>query len=219
MIAPVVGAVIGGLGGVAAEPLVRRLPAGIEDAAAQRDWTVRIRRPPVMELVGLVLGLACGLRIGWTGSLVVALAMIVLLVPITFIDLSHRVIPNKLVLPGTVVALVLVAVVEPDALPAHAISAAAAFVGFLLLALIYPAGMGLGDVKLALMLGAFLGPSVFVATLVSFVASAVPSLVIVALRGRSGVKVAIPFGPFLAFGGVVAVLWGPAIAHWYLHRH
>ena len=100
------------------------------------------------------------------------------------------------------------AVVDPDRLPEHAAAAAGAFAFFLLLAIISPGGMGLGDVKLALMLGAFLGWPVAVAIVAALLVSLLPSLAILVRHGAAGRKVGIPFGPFLAAGGVVALLWG-----------
>ena len=136
-----------------------------------------------------------------------------------FIDLEHRVIPNRIVLPGTAVALAVWAAVDHAVLSEHALAAAAGFGLFLGMALIYPAGMGLGDVKLALMLGAFLGWSVLAGVVVAFVASAIPSVIVLIVKGKEGRKATIPFGPFLAGGGVVALLWGPALVDWYLGKH
>jgi leader peptidase (prepilin peptidase)/N-methyltransferase len=219
VIAALVGGAVGVLGGLAAEVAVRRLPSTIPDADEQASWTVRIRRPPVLEIVGAALGALTGWRIGWAPALVPALALSVLLVPITFIDLSHRVIPNRIVYPGTLLALAAWAAVDVGRLPAHAIAAVAACIGFLALALVYPAGMGLGDVKLALMLGAFLGLPVVAAVVLAFFASAVPSVGILVARGREGRKVGIPFGPFLALGGYLALLYGTQIVAYYLHVH
>ncbi len=152
-----VGALAGVAAGLAAEPLVRRLPAGIDDALEQPAWTRALRRPPTMEIVGAVLGAAAGWRLGLVGPLVPALLLIALLVPITFIDIEHRVIPDRLVFPGTAAALVAWALIDPGSLKEHGLAAVIACVVFLVMAIVYPAGMGLGDVKLALMLGAFLG--------------------------------------------------------------
>jgi leader peptidase (prepilin peptidase) / N-methyltransferase len=86
----------------------------------------------------------------------------------------------------------------------------------LLAALVYPAGMGMGDVKLSAFLGFWLGWDVFVALFVATFASLVPALVILARHGRAGRKVGIPFAPFLALGGVVALFAGDALLDWYL---
>jgi len=83
-------------------------------------------------------------------------------------------------------------------------------------ALAYPAGMGMGDVKLALLLGAMLGRYAPVALMVGMVSALVPSVALLVRHGTKARKMAIPFAPFLAFGGVVALFWGPAILHNYL---
>jgi leader peptidase (prepilin peptidase)/N-methyltransferase len=211
-----VGALAGIAAGLVAEPLVRRLPAGIEDALEQPEWTRRLRRPPRMELVGAVLGAVAGWRIGLVGPLVPALLLIAPLIPITFIDFEHRVIPDRLVFPGAAVALAAWAIVDPGRLKEHVLAAVIAFAVFLLMALVYPAGMGLGDVKLALMLGAFLGSAVAPGLFLGFLISSVPSVVILIKYGRQGGKMGIPFGPFMAAGGYLGLLWGDQLIHWYM---
>lgn len=212
-----VGALAGVAAGLVAEPLVRRLPAGIEDALEQPAWTRALRRPPTMEVVGAVLGAAAGWRLGLVGPLVPALLLIALLVPITFIDIEHRVIPDRLVFPGTAVALATWALIDPGSLKEHGLAAIIACAVFLLMAIVYPAGMGLGDVKLALLLGAFLGTAVVPGLFLGFVISAVPSMAILLRYGRQGGKVGIPFGPFMAAGAFLGLLWGDQLIRWYLH--
>ena len=214
-----VGALAGVAAGLAAEPLVRRLPAGIDDSVEQPAWTRALRRPPTMELVGAVLGAAAGWRLGLVGPLVPALLLVALLVPITFIDIEHRVIPDRLVFPGTAAALVVWALIDTGSLKEHGLAAVIACVVFLLMAIVYPAGMGLGDVKLALLLGAFLGTAVAPGLFIGFVISAVPSMVILLKYGREGGKMGIPFGPFMAAGAFVGLLWGDQLIRWYMHTH
>jgi leader peptidase (prepilin peptidase)/N-methyltransferase len=85
-------------------------------------------------------------------------------------------------------------------------------------AIAYPKGMGMGDVKLAGVLGLFLGRSVAVAVLVGVLTGALLGAAVMARLGvAQGRKTAIPFGPFLALGGIVALFAGPAIVHLYLH--
>ena len=145
------------------------------------------------------------------------LALVLLLVPITLIDLDHRIIPNKLTLLGTAAAVVILVVTDVDALPAHLIAGAAAG-GFLLVAAIaYPAGMGMGDVKLAWMIGLFLGRAVGPAMLFGLLAGSVVGAAVMARKGvAAGRKTALPFGPFLAFGALVGLYFGDAIVDWYL---
>jgi leader peptidase (prepilin peptidase) / N-methyltransferase len=145
------------------------------------------------------------------------LAFVLLLVPVTVIDIDLRIIPNKLTIAGTVVALAILALTSPGDIPEHLIAAAAAG-GFLLVAAVaYPAGMGMGDVKLAFVMGLFLGREVGVAMLAGLLAGSIVGIAIMARKGTAeGRKTAIPFGPFLALGGFVGLLAGDPIVDWYL---
>jgi leader peptidase (prepilin peptidase) / N-methyltransferase len=171
-------------------------------------------------LVEAVTGLLCGLvvlRYGFDEDAILGLVLVLLLVPITLIDLDHRIIPNKLTLLGAVLAPAILALTAPDAIPEHLIAAAAAGGFFLLAALAYPRGMGMGDVKLAFVLGLFLGRAVAPALFVALVAGTLVGAAIIARKGAAeGRKTAVPFGPFLALGGVVALLVGDAMVDWYL---
>jgi leader peptidase (prepilin peptidase)/N-methyltransferase len=147
----------------------------------------------------------------------VPLVLLGLLVPITVIDLERRIIPNAITGPGAAAAIVLGAIVDPGGLPEQLVAGAAAGAFLLIPALLYPAGMGMGDVKLAAMLGLFLGRDVGVAILVALLAGAVIGLGILARVGVArGRKTGVPFGPFLALGGIVAIFAGEAIVTWYL---
>jgi leader peptidase (prepilin peptidase) / N-methyltransferase len=210
------GAVAGLAAGLVAEVLVRRLPEGIEEKIERPAWARAMRRPPTMEVVGALLGAAAGWRLGMAGPLVPALILVALIVPIVFIDIEHHVIPDRLVLPGTAVALVTWALVDPGRLEEHGLAALIACLAFLLMAFAYPAGMGLGDVKFALLLGAFLGSAVAPGLFLGFVIATVPSVAILLRYGRGGGKVGIPFGPFMAAGAFVGLLWGDQLLHWYL---
>jgi leader peptidase (prepilin peptidase) / N-methyltransferase len=171
-------------------------------------------------LVEAVTGLLCALVViakGPDEDALLGLVLVLLLVPITLIDLDHRIIPNKLTLLGAIVAPALVAVIDPGALPEHLIAAVAAGGFFLLAVIAYPAGMGMGDVKLAAVLGLFLGRDVGPALLVALVAGTLVGAAVIARKGaREGRKTAVPFGPFLALGGVVALFAGDAMVDWYL---
>jgi len=163
----------------------------------------------LMALVPLLVGTGADM---WTGFV-----LVLLLVPITFIDLDHRIIPNKLTGLGAIAAVVLVAALQPSELVEHLVAgvSAAAFLFVALMA--YPGGMGMGDVKLAGVLGLFLGRAVGPAMLVALVAGTVVGGVVMAVKGvKAGRKTAIPFGPFLALGGLVGLFAGDAIVDWYL---
>jgi leader peptidase (prepilin peptidase) / N-methyltransferase len=168
---------------------------------------------PAVELVTALLLAGCVLAFGLTAKAAVAAFFCAVLVAVSVIDLEHRIIPNRIVLPATVVALV--ANSARDLSPEWALAALAGS-GFLFAAAIaYPAGMGMGDVKLALLMGAALGRTVSVALMVGMVAALVPSVVLLARHGAKARKMGIPFGPFLAIGSVVALFWGHEILHAY----
>lgn len=136
-----------------------------------------------------------------------------LLVTVAVVDLEERRVPNRLVLPGLAVALVARTALDPS--PRWVIGALLAGGTLLALALIYPAGLGMGDVKLAAFLGAWLAWNGVLALVLASFASFVPAVGILVVRGRAGRKVALPFAPFLAFGGILALLVGQDIVDWY----
>jgi leader peptidase (prepilin peptidase) / N-methyltransferase len=158
----------------------------------------------------LILGFSDG------GRLVLGLVLCVVLAAITLTDLERRVIPNLIVLPGAVVGIAIVAATDPGALPASLVAAATAGAGLLAVAFAHPGGMGMGDVKLAAMMGAYLGPAVAAALLVGFACGAAVGAALAVRDGAAAGKRAIPFGPFLALGGVVALWFGDRILDWYL---
>jgi leader peptidase (prepilin peptidase) / N-methyltransferase len=169
---------------------------------------------PAIELLTAVLIAGCVLAFGLTAEAAISAFFCAVLVAISAIDLEHRIIPNRIVLPAT--AVVLVANTLRDVSPQWTLAALGAS-GFLFTAaLIYPAGMGMGDVKLALLMGAALGKTVPVALMAGMVAAMVPSLVLFARHGAKARKMGIPFGPFLAIGSVVALFWGHDILNAYL---
>ena len=174
------------------------------------------RYPAVEALTGLLCA-GVVVRFGADRDAWLGLVLVLLLVPITLIDLEHRIIPNKLTLIGAVAAVVLVLVTRSDKLAAHLIAGAAAGGFFLLAALVHPAGMGMGDVKLAGVLGLFLGRAVAPAMMAALLAGSVVGIGIIAVKGaKEGRKTGIPFGPWLAFGGLVGLFAGDAIVDWYL---
>jgi leader peptidase (prepilin peptidase)/N-methyltransferase len=163
-------------------------------------------RYPAVELVTALLVAGCVFAFGLTGRFAVAAAFCVVLVAVSAIDLEHRIIPNRIVVPAAAVALVAQTALEPRL---EWVVAALAASGFLFAAaLAYPAGMGLGDVKLALLMGAALGRTVSVALMVGMLAAMLPGVYLLARHGKAARKMGIPFGPFLALGSVVALFWG-----------
>jgi leader peptidase (prepilin peptidase)/N-methyltransferase len=172
-------------------------------------------RYPVVEALTALLFVAVGLKVGIEPELLPALALTITLVAAAETDLEHRIIPNRLMAAAGVAGVALWAIADPSRLPENLLAGAAAG-GFLLAAAVaYPAGMGMGDVKLAGVMGLYLGGSVAPALFAGFASGAVVGLAIALARGSSARKQGVPFGPFLAFGGVLGLLYGPEIIDWY----
>jgi leader peptidase (prepilin peptidase)/N-methyltransferase len=169
---------------------------------------------PAVELTTAGLLACCLLAFGLSLRTAAAAVFCAALVVVTATDLTHRIVPNQVVLPAAVVVLGLMTVAEPG--PQWAVGAAAAAAFLLAAALAHPAGMGMGDVKLALLMGAALGRTVPVALLLAMVSALVPSIVLFARHGSKARKMAIPFAPFLALGSVVALFAGDALVDGYL---
>jgi leader peptidase (prepilin peptidase)/N-methyltransferase len=169
---------------------------------------------PAIELATAGLLVGCLVAFGLSLRAGAAAVFCAALVVVTATDLTHRIVPNRVVIPASIVVLALMTVAVPS--PEWAIAAAGAS-GFLLVAaLAYPAGMGMGDVKLALLMGAALGRNVTVAMLIGMIAALIPSIVLFARHGVRARKMAIPFAPFLALGSVVTLFAGHAIVEAYL---
>jgi leader peptidase (prepilin peptidase)/N-methyltransferase len=174
-------------------------------------------RYPLVELTTALLLALTVIVVGANSDVWLGLAFVLLLVPVAVIDIDFRIIPNKLMIVGAIAAPVILALTRPGDIPEHLIAATAAG-GFLLAAaLAYPAGMGMGDVKLAFVMGLFLGREVGVAMLAGLLTASIVGIAIMARKGPAeGRKTAIPFGPFLALGGMVGLLAGEPIVDWYL---
>jgi leader peptidase (prepilin peptidase)/N-methyltransferase len=169
---------------------------------------------PAVEAATAALLVACVLRFGFTPRAAVAGLFCVALVVVSATDLRYRIVPNRVVVPAGFVVLAAMTAIDPSV---EWLAAALGASGFLLLlAVVYPAGMGMGDVKLAFLLGAALGRTVPVALLLGMVAALVPSAVLFVRHGRAARKMAIPFAPFLAIGAVVALFAGHALLALYL---
>jgi leader peptidase (prepilin peptidase) / N-methyltransferase len=170
-------------------------------------------RYPAVELVTALLVGGCVWKFGLSGSTAVAVFFCLTLVAVSATDLEHRIIPNRIVVPAGLIVLAANTALHPG--PQWAIGAVGAS-GFLFAAaLAYPAGMGMGDVKLAFLMGAALGKTVPVALFLGVFAALVPGLILLARHGSAARKMGVPFGPFLALGSVVALFAG----HWLLDAY
>jgi leader peptidase (prepilin peptidase)/N-methyltransferase len=167
-------------------------------------------RYPLVELGTAALCALVVLAKGLDEDALLGVVMVLLLVPVALIDLDTQIIPNVLMLIGAVLAPVIVLAVSPDDIVEHLIAAVAGGGFFLLAVLAYPRGMGVGDIKL---LGRAVGPAIFIA----LVSGTLVGALIMARKGvAAGRKTKVPFGPFLALGGVIALFAGDAMVDWYL---
>ncbi len=174
-------------------------------------------RYPLTELGLAALFAAVAVRFhGDVGELVAGLVFVSMLLAVTLTDLEQRIIPNRILLVASAIGLAVIAVSDPGSLPERAAAAIGAGGVLFIAALAYPGGMGLGDVKLAAAMGLFLGVEVVPALLIALLAGAGVGLALIARDGAAARKRAIPFGPFLALGGVTALLAGQALIDWYL---
>lgn len=174
------------------------------------------KRYPLVEALTALLCVGAVLAGGSVARIALNVAFILLLVPIALIDIEHRIIPNRLTALGAILALALGTALDPGGEPERLIAAVAAGGALLLAALAYPGGMGMGDVKLAGVMGLFLGSAVAPAMLLALLAGALFGVLVLARKGaRAARKTAVPFGPFLAFGSIVAVFAGEPLVNLY----
>jgi leader peptidase (prepilin peptidase)/N-methyltransferase len=176
-------------------------------------------RYPLVEALTAALCVGAVLTHRSAAGIALSVTLVLLLVPAALIDLEYRIIPNRLTAVGAVLALAIGLALDAGGEPERVIAAAAAG-GFLLAAaLAYPGGMGMGDVKLVGVMGLFLGRGVAAAVAIALLSGVLVGALVIARKGaREGRKTAVPFGPFLALGGLVAVFAGSELVDLYT-RH
>jgi leader peptidase (prepilin peptidase)/N-methyltransferase len=176
-------------------------------------------RYPLIELaVGIAFAATAVVLHDDGAELALGLVFVAVLAAITLTDLERRVIPNVILLVGGLICVGVVVATDPGSLPER-FAAAAGGGGFLLVAaLVHPRGMGMGDVKLAALMGLFLGASIVPALFVAIALGGLVGLGLMLLYGPEARKHAIPFGPFLAVGGVVGLLAGSQMIEAYLNH-
>ena len=150
------------------------------------------------------------------GALANGLVLICTLAAITLTDLDRRVIPNRILLMAALTGLVMAALSDPGSLAGRGSAAALTGAALLLLALAAPGGFGMGDVKLGAVMGLFLSAAIVPALLVAFLLGSLAGGMLILRHGLEARGRTIPFGPFLALGGVVGLLGGAQILSWYL---
>lgn len=181
-------------------------------------------RYPLVEAATAALFLACLFQQGTDAELLPALALMATLVAVTATDLEHRIVPNKVMVVSALAAVVLWAIADPSQLLDNLLAAAIAGGSLLLVSELFRLllgrdALGMGDVKLAAVMGLYLGSAVAPALFVGFAAGAVAGIAaarIAGARGPDARRYAIPFAPFMALGGVVGQFWGPQLVDWYL---
>jgi leader peptidase (prepilin peptidase)/N-methyltransferase len=174
-------------------------------------------RYPLTELsVGALFAATVAVYWDEPAEAVIGLVFVTMLAVVALTDLERRVIPDKVLLVGAILCLAIAAPTDPGGLPERLIAAAAAGGVLFLVVLAYPAGMGLGDVKLTATMGLFLGRAVAPAILLALLLGSAVGLALIARHGTRARKMAIPFGPFLALGGAVALLVGDQAIDAYL---
>jgi len=172
-------------------------------------------RYPAIELASGALAAVAIAGFGPTWEGLAAALLGVALVPVVVIDLEHRLIPSVIVFPAFALGLAAAVAADPARWWVPVAAALGAFAFFSALSFLYPAGMGRGDADLALLLGAVLGASVLPALFVAFALGALLGVALLARFGARARKMAVPFGPFLAAGALVALWFGPSMMDWY----
>ena len=179
-------------------------------------------RYPMVELLGGLVALGTYLRFGLTIETLIYYVFIAALLVVTFIDLDHRIIPDVITLPGIPIcfaaSFALPAITYKDALLGILVGGGSLFlVAWVYTILTKKEGMGGGDIKLLAMMGAIVGWKGVLFTI--FVASLVGTLAgfAVMLQSRKGMKLAVPFGPFLSIGSITYIFFGTELVTWYLN--
>ena len=168
-------------------------------------------RYPLVELITALVFAAVVLVRGFDDDLIIELPFVAGLIALAGIDLDHKLLPNKIVYPLAAWGVIAVLIADRGDIVEHLVAGAGAFLFLLAAALAYPRGMGMGDVKLSGVMGLYLGLSVIPALLTAFLTGSVVGLAIIAREGAEARKKAVPFGIFLALGGIVGVLAGPEL--------
>jgi leader peptidase (prepilin peptidase)/N-methyltransferase len=175
---------------------------------------ISVRYPVVEALTAAAFGAVVAAR-GFDADLWLELPFVACLIALAGIDLDHQLLPNKIVYPTAAYGVAATAIVQTGDLPEHLIAGAGAFLFLLLAVLAYPSGMGMGDVKLGGAMGVYLGLSILPALLAAFLTGTIFGVAVIAREGAQARKKAVPFGIFLAIGGLVGVLAGPELIDFY----
>jgi len=169
----------------------------------------------LIEIITGILFLANYIFFGLTVKTIAGILLCSVLIVISFIDIDFKIIPNVIVLPFTLVGLIINIASDLRYWWMPLAYCAGAFLFMLIIHLIYPRGMGMGDVKLSLMIGAFLVKDVIAALFLGFLTGSIYGISLVIIKRRR-LKQAIPFGPFISLGSIISLFWGYNILKWYI---
>ncbi len=184
---------------------VRRIDVG--DGIYVAVPPVESRRvPPVALALGSGLALAALIRLGVTADGVLAAGLLVVLAALAGVDVRARVLPNRIIGPAMLAVLAWHVAFAPDRVPETLLAAAGAGAFLLIPGLVQPGALGMGDVKLAALLGLALGAQVVTALMIGFLTVMPVAVGILVRKGSSARRSAIPFGPFLGLGAAVVLL-------------
>jgi leader peptidase (prepilin peptidase) / N-methyltransferase len=179
---------------------------------------ISARYPLVEAITAALYVLVVALTVHDVPQMLLGLVLVTFLVPIAVIDLDVRRIPNALTGPAALLAVAIGAVLDPGHLPEQLAAGAGAMLFFYLPALIHKKGMGMGDVKLVAVLGLYLGRAVAPAIFIALILGVVAGAAVIAAKGVSdGRRAKIPFGPFLAVGGLIAFFVGDELVDSYIN--
>jgi len=165
-------------------------------------------RAVIVASVAAALVVADFVRFGATGWAYIGVVLLPVLVLLASIDLQHRLLPNRIVLPTALVVVVVVAATQPDNLVMHLAAGIALGALFFAVGSFFPGSLGMGDAKLGLLLGFALGSKTFAAVEIALLAVLIAAVWIIATQGMAARKKTIPFGPFLALGGILGFFLG-----------
>jgi leader peptidase (prepilin peptidase)/N-methyltransferase len=174
---------------------------------------------PVVEFISGVNFVILKQVFGFSPFFFIYLFLTTALIIITFIDLEHKIIPDIITLPGIPLGLFFTYLLLPQPVWDRLLGLLLGGGIFYLVAFLSHGGMGGGDIKLGAMIGAFLGWKYILLTIFVAVLSGSIIAIMLLLAGKKSRKDIVPFGPFLALGAFVSILWGNAIIHWYLAWH
>lgn len=169
----------------------------------------------LVEIITALLFLANYIIFGLSINTAIGIIFCCALIAVSFIDIEFKIIPNVIVLPLTVVGLALNIASDPSNWWMPLAFSVGAFVFMLMIHLISPRGMGMGDVKLSLMAGAFLVRNVVSGLFLGFLLGSIYGLSLIIIK-RKKLKQAIPFGPFISLGSIISLFWGNNILKWYI---